>query len=81
MRCWNDISARRGWRGEGCTHGRVGDLALLNGNVEVDANEDTLALEVEVCNGELVGEGHGGGRKGYGKGREGMEDSFICHGI
>ena len=36
----------------------VGDLAVLERDVEVDADEDTLAGRVEVANGELV---HGAG--------------------
>ena len=45
----------------GHTYGGVSDLALLHGDIEVDADEDALALEVEVGDGELVGDGHGGG--------------------
>ena len=33
------------------------DLAVLDGHVEVDADQDALALRVEVADGELV---HGG---------------------
>lgn len=36
------------------THGRVRDLSLLHGNIEVDPDKDTLALEVEVSDGELL---------------------------
>ena len=38
---------------------RVGDLAILHGDIEVHADEDALALEVEVGDGELVRERHG----------------------
>lgn len=40
-------------------HSRVRDLAVLHGDIEVDTDEDTLALEVEVSDGELVRNGHG----------------------
>ena len=46
------------------THCRVCDLALLHGDIEVDANEDALALEVKVGDGELVRNGHGRGVEG-----------------
>jgi hypothetical protein len=36
------------------THGRICDLALLLGDIEVDTNEDTLSLEVKVSNGQFV---------------------------
>lgn len=36
------------------TYGGVSDLAILHGNIEVDADEDALALEVEVCDREFV---------------------------
>ena len=41
------------------THCRVCDLALLHGDIEVDTNEDALALEVEVCDCEFLGKRHG----------------------
>ncbi len=42
-------------RGEGGPDARViGDLAVLEGNVEVDADEDTLATRVDVADRELV---------------------------
>lgn len=31
-------------------HRRVGDLSILHRHIEVHANEDTLALQVEVRN-------------------------------
>jgi len=36
----------------------VGDLVTVEGDVEVDANEDALALEVDVLDRELVGQRH-----------------------
>ena len=42
------------------TYRRVSDLAILHRDIEVDADEDALVLEVEVGDGELVGERHGG---------------------
>lgn len=45
------------------TYGGVRDLAILHGDIEVDTDENTLALEVKVSDGKLVGERHGmGGR-------------------
>lgn len=41
------------------TYGRVGDLAVLDGDIEVDADEDALSLEVEIGDREFVGERHG----------------------
>jgi len=43
---------------EGSAHSGVGDLSILHGNIEVNADEDALTLEVEVCNRELVRERH-----------------------
>src|SRR2546430_1003603 len=41
-------------RGEGFADARViGDDRVLEGNVEVDADEDAFAFEVEVVDGEL----------------------------
>ena len=42
---------------------RVCDFAILDGHVEIDADKNFFALEVEVCNGELVGDRHGSGEK------------------
>ena len=39
---------------------RVGDLAILHGDIEVHADEDALVLEVEICYGQLVRERHAG---------------------
>lgn len=39
---------------ENATYGGVGDLAILHRDIEVDTDEDSLALEVEVCDGELA---------------------------
>ena len=36
------------------TYGGVGDLAISHGDIEVDADKDALALEVEVGDGEFV---------------------------
>ena len=41
------------------THRRVRDLSILHRDIEIDTNEDFFALEVEVCDGEFVGERHG----------------------
>lgn len=40
-------------------YGGVGNLVILDGNVEVNANENALPFEIEVLDGELVGERHG----------------------
>lgn len=45
---------------KGETYCRVGDLAVLNWDVEVNAHKDALATEVEIGDGEFVGERHGG---------------------
>lgn len=42
----------------------VGDLVAVKGDVEVNANEDALALEVDVLDRELVGERHVDGSAG-----------------
>ena len=47
------ISRRRAYR-------RVCDFSILDGYVEIDADEDFFALEIEVCDREFVGDGHGG---------------------
>ena len=52
------------------THGRVSDLAFRHGDIEVHTDEDTLALEVKVGDGELV-------RNGHGRGVEGCEESMV----
>ncbi len=44
------------------TYGRICYLALLDGNIEVDTNENAFPSEREVSNGELVREGHDGRR-------------------
>jgi hypothetical protein len=50
-------------RSDGIAHRGIRDLAVLLRDVEVDANEDALALEIEVGDRELVRERHGGGRE------------------
>lgn len=47
------------------TYSGVRDLAILHGDIEVDTDEDTLALEVKICDSELVGEGHGVDGRGW----------------
>ena len=47
-----------------CTHGRVSDLAFRHGDIKVHTDEDALALEVKVGDGELVRNGHGRGVEG-----------------
>jgi len=42
------------------TYRRVCDFAVLDGYVEIDADEDSFVLEIEVCDGEFVGDGHDG---------------------
>lgn len=44
---------------KGSAHSRVSNFAILHGNIEVNADEDTLSLEVEICDRELVRERHG----------------------
>lgn len=63
-------------------YGGVGDLAILDGDVEIDTDEDTLALEVEVLDGELVGDGHGGDYRRQTE-RRGprVSTSVLYHGI
>jgi hypothetical protein len=40
-------------------HSGVSNFAILHGNIEVNADEDTLALKVEICDREFVRERHG----------------------
>jgi hypothetical protein len=40
-------------------HCWVGDFAVRHGDIEVDTNENAFAGEVEIGDGELVGDGHG----------------------
>jgi hypothetical protein len=42
------------------TYGRVGDFAVLDGDIEIDADENALSGKVEVSDGEFVRERHGG---------------------
>ena len=41
-------------------HRRVCDFAVLDGHIEIDADEDLFTAEIEVCDGQLVGNRHGG---------------------
>ena len=43
---------------------RVCDFSILDGYVEIDADENFFALEIEVSDGEFVGDGHGGRGQG-----------------
>ena len=36
------------------TYGRVCDLSVRHGDIEIHTDQDTLALEIKVCDGELV---------------------------
>lgn len=40
------------------TYSRVRDLPILHGDIEVHTDEDTLALEVQVSDGEFGRERH-----------------------
>jgi hypothetical protein len=40
------------------THRRIGDFAVLLGNIEVDADKDTFTAEIEICNCKFVGKRH-----------------------
>jgi hypothetical protein len=40
------------------TDGGIRYLSILNWNIEVNADEDSLRLEVYVCDGQLRGERH-----------------------
>jgi hypothetical protein len=39
---------------EGRAHSGVSDCAILHGNIEINAYEDALALEVKVCDREFI---------------------------
>lgn len=58
------------------THRGVSDLAIGHGDIEVDADEDALALEVEVGDGELLGERHVCRECEEGEEEEGEEESL-----
>jgi len=40
------------------TYSRIGDVAILDRNVEVDTNQDTLSCKIEISDGKLAGERH-----------------------
>jgi len=40
------------------TYSRIGDVAILDGNVEVDANQDTLSCKIEISDRKFAGERH-----------------------
>jgi hypothetical protein len=48
-------------------NGGIGDSAILHGNIEVHADENSLILEVKVSDGKLVRERHGGKNEGPGR--------------
>ena len=50
---------RRERERERTAHRWICDFAVLDGYIEIDANEDFFALEIEVCDGEFVGNRHG----------------------
>ena len=41
------------------TYGRISYLAILHGDIKVNADKYTLVFEINVGNGEFVGERHG----------------------
>jgi len=43
------------------TYGRIRDLAILHGDVEVNPNQYSFAFKVNVGDRQLVCDGHGGG--------------------
>jgi hypothetical protein len=59
LRCAGEISVLLYARCSGRAHRGISDLAVLLRDVEVDADENALALEVEVGDRELVRERHG----------------------
>ena len=40
-------------------YSRVGDLPVLHGDIKVNADKDAFIFEINVSNGEFVGERHG----------------------
>jgi hypothetical protein len=40
------------------TYGRVGDRTVLHRNIEVNTDEGSFALEVQISNGQLIRERH-----------------------
>jgi len=49
-----DSVKERAYMLEKVTNGGIGDLSVLDGDVEVDTYQDTLVLEVDVSDGEFV---------------------------
>jgi hypothetical protein len=40
------------------TYCRVGNFTILDGDVEINTDKDTLALELDVCDRDFLGERH-----------------------